>query len=46
LIREEGKVQKPVYYINKALKGAEGRYLPMKKLAFSFVIVKEAQALF
>ena len=24
LIREEGKVQKPVYYTSKALRGAEG----------------------
>ena len=26
LIREEGKVQKPVYYTSRALRGAEGRY--------------------
>jgi len=26
LIEEEGKVQKPVYYTSRALKGAEGRY--------------------
>ena len=26
LIREEGKVQKLVYYTSKALRGAEGRY--------------------
>ena len=26
LIREEDKVQRPVYYTSKALKGAEGRY--------------------
>ena len=37
LIRKEGKVQKLVYYTNKALKGAEGRYLTMKKLEFSLV---------
>ena len=37
LIRKEGKVQKLVYYTNKALKGAEGRYLTMEKLAFSLV---------
>ena len=37
LIREEGKVQKPVYYTSKALKGVGGRYPPMKKLAFSLV---------
>ena len=37
LIREEGKVQKPVYYTSKALKGVEGRYPPMEKLVFSLV---------
>ena len=39
LIREEGKVQKLVYYTNKAFRGAKGRYPPIKKLAFSLVIV-------
>ena len=37
LIREEGKIQKPVYYINRALIGVEGRYLMMEKLAFALV---------
>ena len=37
LIREEGKVQKPIYYTNKALKGVEERYPAIEKLAFSLV---------
>ena len=37
LIREEEKIQKPVYFTSKALKGAEGRYPLMEKLAFSLV---------
>ena len=37
LIRDEGKVQKPVYYTSKALRGAKGQYLPTEKLAFSLV---------
>ncbi|XP_075656371.1 uncharacterized protein LOC142626433 [Castanea sativa] len=37
LIREEGKVQKPVYFISRALRGAEERYPPMEKLAFALV---------
>ena len=37
LIREEGRVQKPVYYTSRALRGAEGRYLLIEKLAFSLV---------
>ena len=37
LIREEEKVQKPVYYASQALCGAEERYPPMEKLAFTLV---------
>ena len=37
LVREEGKVQKPVYYTSRALRGAEGRYLLMEKLAFALI---------
>ena len=37
LIREEEKVQKPVYYASRALCGAEERYPPMEKLAFVLV---------
>ena len=38
LIREEEKVQKPVYYASRALRGAEERYPPMEKLAFALVM--------
>ena len=34
LIREEAKMQKPVYYTSRALRGAEGRYPLIEKLAF------------
>ena len=37
LIREEGKVQKPVYYTSKTLRGAEGRYPLIEKLAFALI---------
>ena len=37
LIREEDQVQLPVYYTNKALWGAEGRYPPMEKLTFTLI---------
>ena len=37
LIRKEGKVQKPVYYTSKALRGAEERYPLMEKLAFALI---------
>ena len=37
LIREEEKVQKPVYYASRALRGVEERYPAMEKLAFALV---------
>nr|XP_023918055.1 uncharacterized protein LOC112029606 [Quercus suber] len=37
LIREEEKVQKPVYYTNRTLRGAEGRYPLIEKLAFALI---------
>ncbi|XP_059436627.1 uncharacterized protein LOC132169643 [Corylus avellana] len=38
LIREEEGVQKPVYFVSRALQGAEERYVQMEKLAFTLVI--------
>ena len=38
LIKEEAKLQKPVYYTSRALRGEEGRYPMMEKLAFALVI--------
>lgn len=37
LVQEEEKVQHPVYYTSRALRGAEPRYPPMKLLAFALV---------
>ena len=37
LVREEEKVQRPVYYASQALRDAEERYPPMEKLAFALV---------
>ena len=39
LIREEEKVQKPVYFANHVFRGVEERYPPMEKLAFALVTV-------
>ena len=41
LIREEEKVQKPVYYTSQTLKGAEGQYLLMEKLAFALIVASK-----
>uniref|UniRef100_A0A2N9FP12 Uncharacterized protein n=1 Tax=Fagus sylvatica TaxID=28930 RepID=A0A2N9FP12_FAGSY len=38
LIREEERIQKPVYYTSRALRGAEERYPNMEKLAFALLI--------
>ena len=38
LIREEERVQKPVYYANRALHGAEERYPPKEKFAFALIM--------
>ena len=37
LVREEGRVQKSVYYTSRALRGAEGRYPQIEKLAFTLI---------
>ena len=37
LIREEGRVQKPVYYTSRALRGVEARYPQIEKLAFALI---------
>ena len=37
LVREEEKVQRPVYYVSKRLLGAESRYHLMEKLALSLI---------
>ena len=39
LVREEDRVQKPVYYTSRALRGVEERYPPMEKLPFTLVTV-------
>ena len=42
LIREEGRVQKPMYYTSRALKGAEGRYPLIEKLAFVLITASKS----
>ena len=37
LIRKEDRVQLPVYYTSRVLKGAEERYPLMEKLAFTLI---------
>ncbi|XP_016185156.1 uncharacterized protein LOC107626768 [Arachis ipaensis] len=37
LVREEGKVQQPIYFVSKALQGAELRYSKLEKLALALL---------
>ena len=37
LIRKEGRVQKPVYYTSRALRGAEAQYPQIEKLVFALI---------
>ncbi|XP_016168240.1 uncharacterized protein LOC107610752 [Arachis ipaensis] len=37
LVREEWKVQQPIYFVNKALQGAELRYSKLEKLALALL---------
>ena len=38
LIREEGKRQLPVYYVNQTFQGAEFRYPKIEKIAFALIV--------
>ncbi|XP_016192281.1 uncharacterized protein LOC107633159 [Arachis ipaensis] len=37
LVREEGKIQQPVYFVSRALQGAELRYSKLEKLALALL---------
>ena len=37
LVRDEGGLQRPIYFISRAFRGAEERYPTMEKLAFAFI---------
>ena len=37
LIKKERKIQKPIYYTSRVLRGAKGRYPMMEKLVFALV---------
>ena len=39
LVKEEERVQKPIYYASRALRGVEERYPPMEKLTFALITV-------
>ena len=39
LVKEEDKVQKPIYYVSKILIGAEAKYIKIKKLTYALMII-------
>ena len=41
LIREENKVQLPVYYVSQAFQRAEARYSRMKKIVFALIVASQ-----
>ena len=38
LIREENKIQLPMYYISQAFQGAKARYLQIEKITFALIV--------
>ena len=38
LIREESRIQHPVYYVSQAFQGAEAKYPRVEKITFAFII--------
>ena len=38
LIREENKIQLPVYYISQAFQGAKARYSRIEKITFALIV--------
>ena len=38
LIREENRVQLPVYYVSQAFQGAEAQYPPIEKITFALIV--------
>ena len=38
LIREESKVQRPMYYTSQAFQGAKAKYPRIKKMTFSLIV--------
>ena len=46
LIREENKIQWPVYYTSQAFQGVEMKYPRMEKLAFALVVAFEEASYF
>jgi len=38
LIREEDRIQRPVYYVSQAFQGAEAQYPKMEKITFALIV--------
>lgn len=38
LIREENRIQKPVYYTSQAFQGVEGKYPRLEKFYFTLIV--------
>ena len=38
LIREENKIQRPIYYVSQAFQGAEAQYPRIEKITFALIV--------
>ena len=38
LIREEARIQRPIYYVNQAFQGAEAKYPRIEKITFTLIV--------
>ena len=38
LVKEEAKIQRPIYYVSRALRDAETRYTKLEKLTYALLI--------
>ena len=46
LIREENKIQLPVYYINQAFQGVEAQYPQIEKITFTLIVASRKLRLY
>ena len=46
LIREENRVQLPIYYISQAFQGAKAKYPRMEKIVFALIVASRKLCLY
>lgn len=46
LIREENRIQKPVYFTSQAFQGVEGKYPRLEKIYFTLIVASRKLRLY